>query len=214
MDDKYCGENWYFLLQPAKAYLVSSVDKEGKPNVMTVGWNMPCSHKPWMVAIAVHPQRYSHELIKESGEFTVNVPTTDLAFQAEYCGEYSGRDVDKFAQTGLTMVPGKRVKCPSIAECIAFMECKVVSSFETGDHTTFVGQVVYAEAEEDLVVVVPDTRTVPDRYFDPGKCEILLHLGGDAYITTCPRPTKPVVPKPAKSWKAQQLGTPTTEDQR
>jgi len=205
VDDKYCGENWYFLLQPVKAYLVTSADRNGTPNVMAVGWNMPCSHKPWMVAIAVHPSRYSHKLIQESGEFTVNVPTLELAYHTQYCGEYSGADVNKFKEAHLTMKPGKKVSSPSIEECVAYLECKVVNSFKTGDHTTFVGQVIYAEAEEDLIVVVPDTRTVPDRYFDPGKCQILLHLGGDAYITTCPRATKPKVPKPAKSWKDLQL---------
>jgi flavin reductase (DIM6/NTAB) family NADH-FMN oxidoreductase RutF len=205
IDKKSVGANWYFMLHPVKAVLVTCSDRNGKPNVMSVGWNMPCSHKPWMVAIAVHPQRYSHKLISESKEFTVNVPTTELAYQTQFCGEYSGRDIDKFRESKLTARPGKKVKAPYIEECIAFMECKVAGQFETGDHTTFVGEIVYAEAEEDLIRIKPETRTIPDRYFDPSKCTLLYHLGADAYVTISPKLYEPSVPPPAKSWKTEQL---------
>lgn len=205
VDKKYAGANWYFLLHPTKVALVSCADKKGNPNVMAVGWSTPVSHKPWMLAIAVHPSRYSHKLIEETGEFTVNIPTRELAYQTQYCGEYSGRDVDKFKELNLTPKPGKNVGCPSIEECIAFLECKVAHTFTTGDHTTFVGQVVYAEAEQDLITINPETRTIPDRYFDPRKCDILLHLGGDAYISTSEKLIKPEVPPPPVSWKEKQL---------
>jgi len=205
VDKKYAGANWYFLLHPTKVVLVTSADKEGNPNILAVGWSTPVSHKPWMLAIAVHPSRYSHKLIEETAEFTVNIPTTELAYQTQYCGEYSGRDVDKLKELNLTPKPGKKVRCPSIEECIAYIECKVVHQFTTGDHTMFVGEVVYAEAEENLITVNPKTRTVPDRYFDPTKCNTLLHLGGDAYITTSDKLIKPEVPPPAVSWRERQL---------
>ena len=205
VDKKYAGANWYFILHPTKVVLVSCADKEGNPNIMAVGWSTPVSHKPWMVAITVHPRRYSHKLIEETGEFTVNIPTTELANQTQYCGEYSGRDVDKFKELNLTPKLGKKVKCPSIEECIAFLECKVANQFTTGDHTMFVGEVVYAEAEQNLIKINPETRTIPDRYFDPTKCKILLHLGGDAYITTSEKLIKPKTTAPPISWKEKQL---------
>ncbi len=206
VDEKQVGADWYFMLHPLKAILVTTADKNGNPNVMAVGWGMPCSHKPWRVAIAVHPLRYTHKLIAETKEFTINVPTVDLAYQTQYCGEYSGRDVNKFVKAGLTPCPGKKVKSPSIEECIAFMECKVVNLFNTGDHTTFIGEIVYAEADEEHIKTKSDSRTVPNRYFDPSKVETLLHLGADAYVTTSPKIYEPDVPPPAKSWKDQQLG--------
>lgn len=205
VDKKYAGANWYFLLQPIKVVLLTCADKEGKSNVMAVGWSTPCSHKPWMLAVAIHPSRYSHKLIEETEEFTVNIPTTELAYQTQYCGEYSGRDVNKFEEATLTPIPGKKVKSPYIKECIAFLECKVVDKFTIGDHTLFIGKVVYAEAEEGLIKINPETRTIPDRYFDPEKCEILLHLGGDAYVTTHTKLIKPEVPPPPVSWKEKQL---------
>lgn len=205
VNNKNTGPNWYFLLHPTKAVLVSSANVEEKPNVMAVGWSTPVSHKPWMLAIAVHPSRYTHKLIDETREFTVNIPTTELAYQMQYCGEYSGRDVDKFKELNLTAKPGKKVKCSYVDECIAFLECKVVQQFKTGDHTTFIGKIIHAEAEEDFIKINPDTRTIPDRYFDPEKCNILLHLGGDAYITTSKELIKPEVPPPSVSWKEQQL---------
>jgi len=205
VDKKYAGANWYFLLHPTKVVLVSCVDKNGKPNVLAIGWSTPVSHEPWMVAIAIHPSRYSHKLIEETGEFTVNIPSIDLVYQTQYCGEYSGKNVDKFKELNLTTIPGKKVSCPSIEECIAFLECRVINKFRTGDHTTFIGEIVHAEAEQDLITINPNTRTIPDRYFDPKKCDILLHLGGDAYISTSKKLIKPQVPPPAVSWKDKQL---------
>jgi flavin reductase (DIM6/NTAB) family NADH-FMN oxidoreductase RutF len=172
---------------------------------MAVGWSTPVSHNPWMMSISVHPSRYTHKIIDETREFTVNIPTTELTNEMQYCGEYSGEDVDKFKELNLTPVKGKKVKCPSIKECIAYLECKVTQQFITGDHTTFIGKIIYAEAEEDLIKINTDTRTIPDRYFDPVKCEILLHLGGDAYITTSEKLYVPEIKPPSKSWKDKQF---------
>jgi flavin reductase (DIM6/NTAB) family NADH-FMN oxidoreductase RutF len=205
VDNEYAHANWYFMLNPTKVVLVTSVSKEGRTNVMTVGWVMPCSHQPWMVAVAIHPRRYTHQLIEETKEFTVNVPSEELTYQTEYCGEYSGRFVDKFAETRLTAKPGKKVKSPWIKECVAFMECRLAGRNKAGDHTIFIGEIVYAEAEERFIKRNPKTRTIPDRYFDPKKCRTLLHLGGDAYVVSSPKLYKPEVPPPARSWKKEQL---------
>ncbi len=191
VDETYGSVNWKFMMLPAKPVLVTSAAKNGKPNVMTVAWNMLCSHEPRMVAIAIHPERYSFRLIEETKEFTLNVPTLDLSNQVQYCGEYSGRYVDKFKDTNLTPKLGKKVKAPSIDECIAFMECKVVNQFTTGDHVMFIGEVVHAEAEEELIEINLETRKKPNRYFNPEKSKTLLHLGAGIYISTSPKLYKP-----------------------
>ena len=141
-------------LQPGPASVVvmaTCVGNEGKPNIITLGMYMAISLRPPMVCIGVAPQRYSHGLIEETGEFVVNVPSIDLEEEMHYCGMKSGRDVDKFAETGLTPIPAKKVKPPLIKECFSHLECRVVQSHVCGDHTLFVGEVVATSADEDVM---------------------------------------------------------------
>lgn len=112
---------------------------------------MAISLRPPLVCIGVAPQRYSHRLIEETGEFVVNVPSIDLEEEMHYCGVKSGRDVDKFAETGLTPIPAKKVKPPLIKECFSHLECRVVQSHVCGDHTLIVGEVVATSADEDVM---------------------------------------------------------------
>lgn len=127
---------------PERTVLVVSIGKEGKPNIITVGWNMPTSGKPPLVAISIGKTRYSHKLISQTGEFVVAFPSIDMEDAVIFCGTVSGRDVDKFKETGLTPIPAKYVKPPLIAEATVNMECRVVATLETGDHTIFVGEIL------------------------------------------------------------------------
>jgi len=141
-------------LQPGPASVVviaTCVGKEGGPNIITLGMYMPISSRPPMVCIGVAPRRYSHGLIEETGEFVVNVPSIGLEEQMHYCGVKSGRDVDKFAETGLTPIPAKTVKPPLIGECFGHLECRVVQRHVCGDHTLFVGEVVATSVDEDVM---------------------------------------------------------------
>lgn len=141
-------------LQPGPASVVvmaTCVGKEGKPNIITLGMYMSISIRPPMVCIGVAPKRYSHGLIEETGEFVVNVPSIDLEEEMHYCGVKSGRDVDKFAETGLTPIPAKKVKPPLIKECFGHLECRVVQSHVCGDHTLFVGEVVATSVDEEVM---------------------------------------------------------------
>jgi flavin reductase (DIM6/NTAB) family NADH-FMN oxidoreductase RutF len=141
-------------LQPGPASVVvmaTCVGKEGKPNIITLGMYMPISSRPPMVCIGVAPRRYSHGLIEETGEFVVNVPSIGLEEEMHYCGVKSGRDVDKFAETGLTAIPSLKVRPPRIEECFGHIECKVVQSHVCGDHTLFVGEVVATSADEGVM---------------------------------------------------------------
>ena len=144
----YPPESYVKLSPPSPVVLVTCISKKGKPNIITIGMYMPISFKPPLLIIGVSPKRYSHKLIKETGEFVVNVPPKHLVKQAVYCGTHSGREVDKFKETGLTAIPAKIVKPPLIKECIAHFECKLHASYEVGDHTIFVGKVVSVSLEE------------------------------------------------------------------
>ena len=141
-------------LQPGPAGVVvmaTCADREGRPNIITLGMYMPISTNPPMVCIGVAPQRYSHRLIEETEEFVINTPSITLEEQMHYCGVKSGRDVDKFAETGLTPIPALKVKPPRIEECFGHIECRVVQSHVCGDHTLFVGDVVATSADEDVM---------------------------------------------------------------
>ena len=141
-------------LQPGPAgvvVLATCQGKEGPPNIITLGMYMPISLRPPLVCIGIAPGRYSHGLIEETGEFVVNTPPITIEEEMHYCGVKSGRDVDKFAETGLTPIPSLKVGPPRIEECFGHLECKVVQTHTCGDHTLFVGEVVATSADEEVM---------------------------------------------------------------
>ncbi len=127
-------------LYPLRTYLV--VSGVEKPNVMTADWVVPLSFSPPLLGVAVGHTRYTHRLIKESGEFVIAVPTLELLKDVWIAGTVSGKEGNKFERLGLTLTNSKKVKVPSIKECQANIECKVVKEVEVGDHTLFVGEIV------------------------------------------------------------------------
>ena len=174
-------DNFYKLLHPCMTGLVVSVSRDGKPNVMTCAWNMPVSADPPMIAVALGSESYTSQLIKESGEFTVNIPDERLLRALWICGTKSGRDVDKFKLAGLTPRPAKRVKAPIIGECAAHLECKLGSQLETGECTIFVGEVLEAYCEEELF---------KNGVWNIEKISLPMHMGGRLFAI----PTKIVKP--------------------
>lgn len=167
----------YRLLHPMHTVLVSCIGKNGKPNILPLTWAMPTSHEPAMVAISISPNRHSHRLIEETGEFVINIPTVDIVEETLACGRISGKNHDKFTETGLTPILARKVKAPIVRECIAHIECKVRNQFKTGDHTIFVGEIVEATAEKDVFT---------DRY-NIESAKMLFHLGGNVFATLDPR---------------------------
>ena len=140
-------------IYPTPAGLIVSVDARGKPNIITLGeiFNLSIGNPVW-VGIAVRKATYSHGLIKERGEFTVNMPTAAMLNEVLGCGMCSGRDgIDKFAKFHLTPLPSKYVKPPIIAECPVNLECKVVGFHPVGDHDLFIGEVLLEHLDEDKV---------------------------------------------------------------
>jgi len=129
---------------PEGIVLVTCVDEKGRPNIIPLGWSMKTSFDPPMVAISVGKTRYSHRLISKQREFVLAFPGEDLKDEVLYCGTHSGKDVDKFKQTGLAALKAKEISPPLIEQCLANMECKVVGELDTGDHTIFCGQILKA----------------------------------------------------------------------
>lgn len=114
----------------------------GKTSICPVGWKMNTSGNPTMMAVSIAPQRFTHQLITESGQFVIAWPGEDLAEATLFCGTKSGRDVDKFAELGLTKEAADEVDVPLVGECIANLECRLAGTLETGDHTLFAGEIV------------------------------------------------------------------------
>lgn len=147
------------MLYPVPAVMVSCGRENEKPNIITVAWTGTVCSDPAMLSVSIRPERYSYEIIKETGEFVVNLVTKDLVFATDYCGVKSGRDVDKYKEMGLTPLVSQKVKAPGIAESPVNIECRVVQELALGSHTMFVGEVVNV--------------TVEDRYLnETGKFEL------------------------------------------
>lgn len=113
------------MLYPLPVVMVSLADRDGRPNIITLAWVGTVCTNPPMVSISVRPERYSYPILKETGEFVINLTTKELAFATDYCGVKSGRDVDKFKEMGLTPIPASEVKAPMIKESPVNIECKV-----------------------------------------------------------------------------------------
>lgn len=117
-------------------------EHEGKRSICPLGWKMNTSGLPPMIAISVAPSRFTHDLIIKSGEFVLAWPGEELAEATLFCGTCSGRSVDKFKETKLSVVQGQYVKAPLIGECIANLECRLAGKLTTGDHTVFAGEIL------------------------------------------------------------------------
>ena len=136
-------------LSPVPAVLVSCGSVE-KPNLLTIAWvGTVCTH-PAMVSISVRPERFSYPLIKESGEFVINLPGESMVRTLDFCGVRSGRNTDKFAVCGLTAVPAAGVSAPAVAECPVSFSCKVKEVIPLGSHDLFLAEIVAIEAEDWL----------------------------------------------------------------
>lgn len=136
------------MLYPLPAVLVSASDGEGKDNLLTIAWAGTICTNPPMVSISVRPERYSYEMIKQTGEFVINLTTKDLVYATDYCGVVSGRDVDKWEACNLTRVPGTEVNVPYVKESPVSIECRVRKVEELGSHHMFIADVVAVHCDD------------------------------------------------------------------
>lgn len=137
------------MLYPLPAVMVSTGDKEGNKNILTVAWTGAICTNPAMVYISVRPERYSYQMIKGTGEFVINLTTEKLTRVTDYCGVRSGKDVDKWKDTGLT--PGKPESlkyAPIIEECPVNIECRVTEIKELGSHHMFLAEVKAVQVDD------------------------------------------------------------------
>ena len=154
------------MLYPVPAVLVTVADREGNSNIFTVAWAGTICTNPPMLSISVRPERHSYHMMKETGEFVVNLTTESMAWATDYCGVRSGRDVDKFKEMHLTPLASREVSVPGIAESPVNIECRVRQITPLGSHNLILA---------DVVAV-----TIDDAYMDEaGK----FHLNDTGLIT-------------------------------
>lgn len=139
------------LLNPVPAVMVTCTDSNGKPNIITLAWAGTINSEPPMLSISVRKERYSYGLIKEKGQFVVNLTTEKLARATDFCGVKSGRDSDKFALTGLTPEKAAKVDVPMIKESPVNLECVVRNIVELGSHDMFIAEIVAVNVDEALL---------------------------------------------------------------
>ena len=158
-------------LYPTPAVMVSCADARERESIIAIAWvGVVCSVPP-TVAIGVTPARYSHDIIADSGEFVINLPTADQVWELDYTGTYSGRDVDKFAELNLTAVPSEALEwAPRIEECPINLECRVKHRLHLGSHDAFIAEVVAVQAAEDWM---DESGRLTDR-----AGELLAYAGG------------------------------------
>lgn len=160
------------FIYPLPAIMVSCGTME-KANIITVAWTGILNTNPATVYISVRPTRYSYNLIKDQGEFVINLTTKDLARATDWCGVKTGAKVDKFKEMKLHKERAKFVQCPMIKESPVSVECKVKEIKEFGSHHTFIAEVLAIHADEKYI----DEKGA----FDISKCELIAYSNGHYY---------------------------------
>lgn len=139
------------MLYPIPAVMVSCQREGEKPNIITVAWAGNVCSSPAMLSISVRKERYSYAILKETGEFVVNLTNRKLAYATDWCGVRSGKDYDKFKEMHLTPLESRFVSAPGIAESPVNIECKVRNVLELGSHDMFVAEVMGVTVDEKLL---------------------------------------------------------------
>ena len=162
----------YLLMHPKPTLLISSISRSGKPNVMACAWATPVSEKPPLLLVCLAKGGYTSELIEQTGEFVINIPTEKLMKAIHVCGTKSGRTVEKAKIAKLTYKSAKKVKVPIIKECIGHLECRLNRRIDGGECNIFIGEIVAAYVDRKLFKEVWYERS-----------RIPLHLGGKHFAS-------------------------------
>lgn len=160
------------FIYPIPAVMVSCGTME-KSNIITVAWTGIINTNPAMCYISVRPERHSYNIIKENGEFVINLTTEKLAYATDWCGVKSGKDVDKFKEMKLTKESAYFVKAPLIKESPVSVECKVKQIVPLGSHDMFVAEILSIDADEKYI----DEKGA----FDISKCNLIAYANGGYY---------------------------------
>jgi len=139
------------MVYPLPAVMVSCGTKPEDYNIITISWTGTINTNPPMCYISVRKERHSHKIIKDAGEFVINLTTKKLAFATDWCGVKSGKDHNKFKEMKLTPEKSSKISTPQVAESPISIECKVTQIIELGSHDMFIAEVVAVNAEEKLI---------------------------------------------------------------
>lgn len=193
------------MLYPAPPVMVSCQREGEKPNIITVAWAGTICSDPVMLSISVRKERHSHSIIKETGEFVVNLTSKKLAFAADWCGVRSGRDYDKFKEMKLTPLPSQKISAPGIEEAPVNIECKVKQVIELGSHDMFIAEVVSVSVDDKLL----DDKG----RLDLGKAKLVAYSHGEYFMLgeKLGKFGYSVAKKPAKKGKAAKIIKTTTK---
>jgi len=169
------------LIFPAPVWCVGSYDTNGNPNVMTIAWGGICCSKPPCVTISLRKATYTYGNIIERQAYTLSVPSVRFVQEADYFGIASGREVNKFKETGLTPVKSELVDAPYVAEFPMILECKVIHQYEIGLHTHFVGEILDVKIDESVLddEGKPDIEKIRPIVYSP---EVRRYHGIGAFI--------------------------------
>lgn len=158
------------VLLPAPVLVVGTYDRDGRPNAMTVAWGGMCCSRPPCVDIALRKATHTYQSIIDRKAFTVHVTPEKYLTEADYFGIASGRDIDKFAVTGLTPVRSDIVDAPYIEEFPFVLECRLVDFMDLGSHTQFIGEILDVKIDEDALddSMLPTIQKVRPSVLTPG----------------------------------------------
>jgi len=156
----------YRLLHPKLAFFVTSISKEGKPNLMACAWATPVSEEPPIIIVCIAKDSYTSELIKETKEFGISIPQRGLLKSLLISGKTTGRGIDKFKKAGVKPLRAENIRSPLVDGCIGYIECALEKTTEAGECYAFFGRVLSARADE---------RVFKKMWRDGAG--IMLHLG-------------------------------------
>ena len=160
------------MLSPVPA-VMASLGEGDEANIITIAWTGIINSRPPMTYISVRKERHSHDILMKTGEFVINLTTEAILRQTDWCGVRSGRDFDKWKETGLTKEPASVVKCPMIAESPVNLECRVTEVKELGSHDMFMAEIVKVHVDDSIID--------EDGHFDVVRAGLLAYIHGHYY---------------------------------
>ena len=160
------------MLSPVPAVMVSLGEGE-EANIITIAWTGIINSRPPMTYVSIRKSRFSHDILMKTGEFVINLTTEALASKTDWCGVKSGRDLDKWKETGLTKEKASVVKCPMIKESPVNLECKVTEVKELGSHDMFMAEIVKVHVDESIID--------EDGHFDVVGAGLIAYIHGHYY---------------------------------
>ncbi|MHA2069158.1 MAG: flavin reductase family protein [Candidatus Thorarchaeota archaeon] len=146
-----------------------SVQGNDRPNILTITLTSMLSSHPPVLGVGMRSSRFSFDLVKEAGDFAINIPTADMLEAVKLAGKKTGRDCDKFEELGLTPMPSTTITSPIIKECPINVECKVIQTMELGSHDLIIAEILTTHLDDSILVPEKDK-------FDPSKMKLLSYF--------------------------------------